>query len=380
MTDDRIETLPKVHIRYQGTDSALMVAFDDLNAMQTQFEQDYHQRYGFTMPEKPLIVEAISVEVVGKMPLPMEPTHDSLRPHPPQPATTVTMFTTDAWQSTPLFQRSELRPGDHISGPAIIVEATGTNIVEPGWVAEISDRNHLILTKTSKNQKLTADTTAESLSPSSDLSLRTNADPVMLEIFNNLFMAIAEQMGFTLQKTSYSVNIKERLDFSCAIFDQQGQLVANAPHIPVHLGSMGESVESLIAAKGNSLKPGDVYILNNPYNGGTHLPDVTVITPVFPSLSSTINEHNGQISPLLSPLFYVASRGHHADIGGITPGSMPPNSRTVDEEGVLIDNFQLVDQGHFREQELLELLTQHPYPVRNPQPEYCRSPGPNCRQ
>ncbi|NEZ54242.1 hydantoinase B/oxoprolinase family protein, partial [Adonisia turfae] len=241
-----------------------------------------------------------------------------------------------------------------------IVEATGTNIVEPGWVVEISDRNHLILTKSPKDKDPAAATGTESLSPPRELSQQTTADPVMLEIFNNLLMAIAEQMGFTLQKTSYSVNIKERLDFSCAIFDQQGQLVANAPHIPVHLGSMGESIESLIAAKGDSLKPGDVYVLNNPYNGGTHLPDVTVITPVFPRVSSPESEQP------ISPLFYVASRGHHADIGGITPGSMPPNSTTVDEEGVLIDNFQLVDQGHFREQELLELLTQPPYPVRNP--------------
>ncbi|MFG6095418.1 hydantoinase B/oxoprolinase family protein [Leptothoe sp. ISB3NOV94-8A] len=360
VADDRIEILPKVHIRYQGTDSALIVAFGDLSTMQAQFERDYHQRYGFTMAEKPLIVEAVSVEVVGKMPLPTEPTPGSLRSHPPQPATTVTMFIADDWQSTPLFQRSELRSGDHISGPAIIVEATGTNIVEPGWVVEISDRNHLILTKSPKDKDPAAATGTESLSPPRELSQQTTADPVMLEIFNNLLMAIAEQMGFTLQKTSYSVNIKERLDFSCAIFDQQGQLVANAPHIPVHLGSMGESIESLIAAKGDSLKPGDVYVLNNPYNGGTHLPDVTVITPVFPSLPSTDPEQQ------VSPLFYVASRGHHADIGGITPGSMPPNSTTVNEEGVLIDNFQLVDQGHFREQELLALLTQQTYPVRNP--------------
>ncbi|MEM1253902.1 MAG: hydantoinase B/oxoprolinase family protein [Cyanobacteria bacterium P01_H01_bin.21] len=350
VSDERIETLPKVHIRYEGTDSSLILAFGTLSAMVAQFEQDYHQRYGFTMPDKPLVVEAVSVEVVGKMPLPAEPVQNSPRPYPPKPITTVSMFTANAWQPTPLYQRSELRPGDTIVGPAIVIEATGTNIVEPGWVVEVSDRNHLLLTKDPEH----SDTT---IALASDVTSGT-PDPVMLEIFNNLFMAIAEQMGFTLQKTSYSINIKERLDFSCAIFDQQGQLVANAPHIPVHLGSMGDSIASLIAAKGTSLKPGDVYILNNPYNGGTHLPDITVITPVF--LAASLSP-----SPPL-PLFYVASRGHHADIGGITPGSMPPNSTIVDQEGVLIDNFQLIDQGQFREKELLELLTQGPYPVRNP--------------
>ncbi len=356
--DERIEILPKVHVRYEGTDAPLIVAFGQLSAMVAQFERDYQQRYGFTMPEKPLIVEAVSVEVVGKMPLPQEPVDNSPRPRPP--VTTVSMFTANTWQPTPLFQRSDLRPGDQIPGPAIVVEATGTNVVEPGWVVQVSDRNHLLLTKAADHETVETTTTAEpQLSATASQPLAT-PDPVMLEIFNNLFMAIAEQMGFTLQKTSYSVNIKERLDFSCAIFDQQGQLVANAPHIPVHLGSMGQSVESLIAAKGHCLKPGDVYVLNNPYNGGTHLPDITVITPVFPN--SRPSTGPGQALPL----FYVASRGHHADIGGITPGSMPPNSTTVAEEGVLIDNFQLVDRDHFRETELLELLTQGPYPVRNP--------------
>ncbi len=355
--DERIESLPKVHLRYDGTDAPLRVTFGEVSSMVAQFEQDYRQRYGFTMPEKPLIVEAVSVEVVGKMPMPTEPVYESPRFEPPTPVTTVSMFTANTWQSTPLFQRNALRPGDQIVGPAIIVEATGTNVVEPGWQVEISDRNHLLLTKDLNYdfEKTSTDTSPQGLN---------TPDPVMLEIFNNLFMAIAEQMGFTLQKTSYSVNIKERLDFSCAIFDHQGQLVANAPHIPVHLGSMGESVKSLIAAKGDTLKPGDVYILNNPYNGGTHLPDITVITPVFLP-NAMVGHATDGVDQV--PLFYVASRGHHADIGGITPGSMPPNSTTVAEEGILIDNFQLVDQGHFREQELLALLTQGEYPVRNSQ-------------
>ena len=373
VSDDRIISLPKVHLRYEGTDSPLIVAFGGLATMVSQFEREHDRRYGFTMPDKTIIVEAVSVEVVGKMPVPTEPVCGQSRQQPPTPVTTVQMFTDNAYHSAPLFQRNKLQAGDQIAGPAIIVEATGTNVVEPGWLAAVTARQHLLFKKEDEAGAATPSmTTPESTAigegaplPSPALPQQTLAldqpDPVMLEIFNNLFMAVAEQMGFILQKTSYSVNIKERLDFSCAIFEQQGQLVANAPHIPVHLGSMSESVQSLIAAKGDQLKPGDVYLLNNPYNGGAHLPDVTAITPVFPQSSAG---QNAGTRP--APLFYVASRGHHADIGGITPGSMPPNSNKVDEEGVLIDNFQLVDRGHFREQELLELLTKSAYPVRNP--------------
>ncbi|HEY9606203.1 MAG TPA: hydantoinase B/oxoprolinase family protein, partial [Allocoleopsis sp.] len=288
----------------------------------------------------------------------------------PQPVTTVQMYAAHRWHETPVFKRDDLQPGDCICGPALIIEATGTNVIEPGWHAELSDRNHLILNRSTPH------------APASSASGRfvsSKPDPILLEIFNNLFRSIADEMGITLQNTSSSVNIKERLDFSCAIFDQQGELVANAPHIPVHLGSMSESVRSLIDAYGDTIKPGDVYVLNNPYNGGTHLPDITVITPVFVSpqpplvrgesdLSLAKEGMKQDIPPLDKgevPLFYVASRGHHADIGGITPGSMPPNSTTVDQEGVLIDNFQLVEQGHFREQELRELLSSGAYPVRN---------------
>lgn len=376
--DDRIISLPKVHLRYEGTDSPLIVAFGSLAIMVEQFEREHDQRYGFIMPDKTIIVEAVSVEVVGKMPVPTEHICGQSRQQPPTPVTIVQLFTLNAWHSAPLFQRNKLQAGDQIAGPAIIVEATGTNVVEPGWLATVTDYQHLLFKKEDEagvaipTMAAPESTILDSTAIGERASLPTPAiprqtlaldkpDPVMLEIFNNLFMAIAEQMGFILQKTSYSVNIKERLDFSCAIFEQQGQLVANAPHIPVHLGSMSESVQSLIAAKGDQLKPGDVYLLNNPYNGGTHLPDVTAITPVFPQSSAGQNTGTRP-----TPLFYVASRGHHADIGGITPGSMPPNSTKVDEEGVLIDNFQLVVQGHFREQELLELLTQGAYPVRNP--------------
>ncbi|PIG92234.1 hydantoinase B/oxoprolinase family protein [Gloeocapsopsis sp. IPPAS B-1203] len=343
-----IEVLGKVHLRYEGTDAALMVNFDDVEVMRGELEGLHRQRYGFIAPEKRLIVEAVSVEVVGKNDVPEEEV--VLRKSNEKIAlATVQMYTMNAWQATPVYQREQLQPDDTISGPALIVEATGTNVIEPGWTATVSDRNHLILQRTHHQPKKSLATSHQSLA--------TSRDPVMLEIFNNLFRAIAEQMGITLQNTSSSVNIKERLDFSCAIFDCDGQLVANAPHIPVHLGSMSESVQALIADRKNTLKPGDVFASNNPYNGGTHLPDITVITPVFPAHPSLAISH--------SPLFYVASRGHHADIGGMTPGSMPPNSTTVEEEGVLLDNFQLIADGTFREKELLELLQNGRYPVRN---------------
>ena len=240
--------------------------------------------------------------------------------------------------ATPVFERAALRPGDRVDGPAIIVEPTTTVVVEPGWRAELSARDHLLLRRAAALPQRTA--------------LGTRADPIMLEVFNNLFMSIAEQMGVTLQNTAYSVNMKERLDFSCALFDREGMLIANAPHMPVHLGSMGESVRTVLRLRAQRMRPGDVFALNNPYNGGTHLPDVTVIMPVF--------GQDGQL------LFLTAARGHHADIGGITPGSMPPDSTSIDEEGVLIDDLQLVDEGRFLAEELDALLASGPYPARNP--------------
>jgi 5-oxoprolinase (ATP-hydrolysing) len=345
--DSQIQILHKVHLRYEGTDSALAIDFAEPEVLRSQFEQAYRQRYGFTMVNKELIVEAVSVEVIGKTLDLLEPVTTSSRTTALESIAVVEVYTKGAWHKTPVYQRQDLQPGDRIIGAALIVEATGTNVIEPGWTVEVTGQNHLILRREEK----------ASLVGYSQSELENERegkpDPVRLEIFNNLFRAIAEEMGVTLQNTSYSVNIKERLDFSCAIFDQQGQLVANAPHIPVHLGSMSESIRALIEAKGNVLRPGDVYLSNNPYNGGTHLPDITVITPVFSEAS-------------LAPLFYVASRGHHADIGGITPGSMPPHSITVDQEGVLLDNQQLVNQGQFLEAEVLDCLTQGPYPVRNP--------------
>lgn len=338
---DSVEVLCQFHLRYEGTDSSLAVDFADLSAMKQQFEQRYRQQYGITLSGKGLTVATITAEAIGKTKVPEESTSPAASNSSPKKVATVSLFSADQWHDTPVFQRQELGAGYKIVGPAIVLEATGTNVIEPGWSAVVSDRGNLILTQLAQTSQETYEQTIDS-----------KPDPVRLEIFNNLFQAIAEQMGFTLQNTSSSVNIKERLDFSCAIFDGQGQLVANAPHIPVHLGSMGESVQALIADQPKPFQPGDVFISNNPYNGGTHLPDITAITPVFVESDK--------------PLFFVASRGHHADIGGIAPGSMPPNSTHLDQEGILFDNFLLVESGELKEEELSDRLTHAPYPARNP--------------
>ncbi len=349
VAEEKAEVLviSKLHLKYQGSDSVLPVNFaPTIEIMQAEFEAVHRQRYSFIMPEKALIVEAVAVEVVETMDVPDRSIIASdcdTGILAVQPISTVEMYVAGGWRETPVYKRENLRSHDCITGPALIVEPTGTNVIEPGWEAELTSRNDLILNRRCKQIN----------NVDSPRLSTVEADPVLLEIFNNLFRAIAEEMGITLQNTSSSVNIKERLDFSCAIFDQNGQLVANAPHIPVHLGSMSESISALICAKNATLKPGDVYVSNNPYNGGTHLPDITVITPVFDNTNSL-------------PLFYVASRGHHADIGGITPGSMPPNSTIVTEEGVLLDNFQLVREGKFQESELVEFLTSGNFPARNP--------------
>jgi 5-oxoprolinase (ATP-hydrolysing) len=342
------EVLRRVYLRYAGTDAPLLVDFaSNVEVIRSQFEATYQQRYGFTMINRDIIIESALVEAIGSMPTPTEPALDRTRTKPLIPRKTVSIYTKGNWHQAGVFDRSDLISGDEIIGPAIIIEPTGTNVIEPDWVAVLTTKNHLILTCESKPL----------VGAIHELPLpmaSTQPDPVRLEIFNNLLKSIAEEMGITLQNTSYSVNIKERLDFSCAIFDRSGELVANAPHIPVHLGSMSESVTSLIQACGETLQPGDVYIANNPYNGGTHLPDITAITPIFLPEETT-------------PVFFVASRGHHADIGGITPGSMPPHSTSIEQEGILIDNFQLVAGGRFRLAEVLSLFADSPYPARNPQ-------------
>ena len=337
--EQRIRIVERVHLRYAGSDSVIVVGFGALEMMKAQFEDAYRKRYSFLMEGKGLVVEAVSVEAIGASDAATAaPEILPQRASALEPAGNVRMFSCDAWHQTRLYRREDMRPGDVVHGPAIVAEKNATNIVEPGWSAEVTALDHLVMTRTQARPVRRA--------------IGTEADPVMLEVFNNLFMSIAEQMGLRLQNTAVSVNIKERLDFSCALFDAQGNLIANAPHIPVHLGSMGESIKTIIRKNADTMRQGDVYMLNDPYNGGTHLPDITVITPAFDASGREV-------------LFYVGSRGHHADIGGITPGSMPPDSTAVEQEGVLINNFQLVRQGRLLEQETIALLSSGRYPARN---------------
>ncbi len=335
---ESMRTLRKVHLRYEGTDSALIVDFGARADIVAGFEKAHKQRYGFTVPDKPLVVEAVSAEVVGETERAEDPVIEVTAEGTPEAVGKVEMHSGGTGHEAPVYDRETMEPGHVVEGPAVIKEPTATTVIEPGWRAEVTERNHLVMTRAVPMERAHA--------------VGTEVDPVMLEVFNNLFMSIAEQMGSVLENTSYSVNMKERLDFSCAIFDQFGDLIANAPHMPVHLGSMSESIRAVIRQNKGRMAPGDVYALNAPYNGGTHLPDITVITPVFDEAGEEI-------------LFYVGSRGHHADVGGITPGSMPPDSRTVEEEGVLLDNFKLVDRGSFREEALIEVLSSGDYPVRN---------------
>ena len=338
----RITVERKLHLRYAGSDSSLLVPFGTLNEIRMAFETAHRQRFGFVAPEKALIAAALAVEAIGAgetvTASPSMVAQMNRMGGVPQLAT-IRTYMAGAWHNAPVVERDALRPGDTLDGAAIIVERTGTVVVEPGWQAELLPQGHLVLRRM--------------VALPARVAIGTSVDPVMLEIFNNLFMSIAEQMGSVLEKTAYSVNIKERLDFSCAIFDRQGELIANAPHMPVHLGSMSESIRTIIDRRAGSIRPGDVFVLNAPYAGGTHLPDITVITPVFDAAQQDL-------------LFHVASRGHHADIGGLTPGSMPPNSRHVDEEGVLLDNVQLVDRGRFLEAEIVALLGAGKWPSRNP--------------
>jgi 5-oxoprolinase (ATP-hydrolysing) len=309
-----------------------------LARLKSAFEIAHRARFGFIDEAKELVVEAVSVEAVGGGAKFTEPMLAITTLPLPAPAQRTRFYSAGRWHDAAVYTREQLAPGHVIAGPAIVIEPHQTIVVEDGWQAELTAKNHLVLTR---------------LTPlARGHAIGTAADPVMLEVFNNLFMSIAEQMGVALQNTAYSVNIKERLDFSCAVFAHDGTLVANAPHMPVHLGSMDRAVETIIRENAGRIAPGDVYMINAPYNGGTHLPDITVCTPVF--------DGAGQI------LFWVASRGHHADVGGISPGSMSPNATTIEEEGVYIDNFKLIDRGRFREQALYGLLTGARYPARNP--------------
>ncbi len=334
---EHLRIVHKVHLRYEGTDTSLLVDLGSAQEMLAAFEAAHLARFGFTSPERGLIAEAVSVEAIGP---------GDVSPHaeaPPQNGPlvrrdTIRLFVGGAWRDAPLYDRNDIGAGQSVDGPAVVIEATSTIVVEEGWRGTMNELGHLLLTRY--------------LDREASEAIGTNVDPVMLEVFNNLFMSVAEHMGATLQNTAYSVNIKERLDFSCALFNARGDLVANAPHIPVHLGSMGDSVRTIIDANRGTIRPGNVYVLNAPYNGGTHLPDVTVVTPAFDASGETV-------------LFYVASRGHHADIGGRTPGSAPPDSSHIEEEGVVIDNFLLVENGRLREPQLRALLGTGKYPCRN---------------
>jgi 5-oxoprolinase (ATP-hydrolysing) len=404
---DAVTVERRAHLRYEGTDTPLPVPLAGAAEMTAAFEAAYRRRFSFLMPDKPIVVEAVSVAAsdAGEPSLPnahsttllpgqmrirptgagltdaTEPPGDasavtgpseipratpvrSDQPKDPAPAEYVRMFAAGDWARVPLFRRDALEPGQQVDGPAIIAEDLATTVVEPGWRAAVTEKRDLLLTRVKPRPGAA--------------TASTDADPVLLEVFSNLFMSVAEQMGLRLQSTAHSVNIKERLDFSCAIFDAEGGLIANAPHIPVHLGSMGESIKMVIARNRGRMKPGDVYVLNDPYHGGTHLPDVTVVTPVFApprgapldvSFRADITRNDTSKADGLAettPEFYVASRGHHAEIGGITPGSMPAGSTRIEEEGVLIDNWLLVENGRFRERETTGLLTSAPYPSRDP--------------
>jgi 5-oxoprolinase (ATP-hydrolysing) len=340
LATDAINTQSRAHVRYAGSDATLELetGFADAKAMREAFEREHLARFGFIDPSKSLVIEAASVEAFGDGERRSEPELQAVAGDP-QPRAATRFFSGGRWRDARVYIREDLAPGHTLPGPALIIEPNQTIVVEDGWRAEITRQDHVLLIRSTAREKRSA--------------IGAQADPVLLEVFNKRFMSIAEQMGVTLQNTASSVNIKERLDFSCAVFDANANLVANAPHMPVHLGSMDRSVETIARENEGRIKPGDVYAINAPYNGGTHLPDITVCTPVFDDAGAQI-------------MFWIASRGHHADIGGIAPGSMSPRARTIEEEGVYIDNFHLVSAGLFRETEALALLTSARYPARNP--------------
>jgi len=339
VTVSQIKVIVRAHLRYAGTDTPLEVVAGPIKKMQRDFEAAHKARFGFMDRDKQIVIEAISVEAIGGGAKFSERAVSASRSKLPAPRRKTKFFSRGKLRPAGVYTRDQLKPGHTINGPALLIEPNQTIVIEDGWQAKLTPKDHIVLARVKVLARKHA--------------IGTKADPVLLEVFNNLFMSIAEQMGVTLQNTAYSVNIKERLDFSCAVFDASGSLVANAPHMPVHLGSMDRSVETVIRANKGKIKPGDVYALNAPYNGGTHLPDITVCTPVFDDKGKNI-------------LFWVASRGHHADVGGVAPGSMSPLATHIDEEGVYIDNFKLVDRGRFREKELYALLEGAKYPARNP--------------
>jgi 5-oxoprolinase (ATP-hydrolysing) len=340
---ESVEVLIRARIKYDGTDTPLAVPFGPVAVMREAFEALHRRRFGFVATDKALIVESLEAEATGRAGSPTRAAIPSSAATAPAAIPEARVRMAGADHTTTIVRREGLTAGAIVDGPAIVLEQTGTTVIEPGWRATTDAGLNLIL---------------ERVAPlAARRAVGTEADPILLEVFNSRFMAVAEQMGEALRATAYSVNIKERLDFSCALFDRDGALIANAPHIPVHLGSMGESIAAVVRTRGQArdgrgLRPGDVYMLNAPWNGGTHLPDITVIMPVF-------------LADETGPAFFVAARGHHADVGGITPGSMPPGSRTVEEEGILIDDVLLIDEGRLCEAETRALLGAGPWPARN---------------
>ena len=337
LNENLFQYTDRVYLRYQDSDTSLAVKFENVEGMKLCFENTHRARFGFISPEKLVIIESIQAEVSCQS----EQFESNIII--PNKIKTKTLTTQDVFingklEETIFYNRDEIKPNEKLSGPAVIIEPTSTIIVEPGWEATLKESNDLILTRTQKIKRASA--------------IGTSVDPIMLEIFNNLFMNVAEQMGMVLENTASSVNIKERLDFSCALFSPTGNLVANAPHVPVHLGSMSECIKTIIRENSSTMNPGDAFLINAPYNGGTHLPDITLIKPVF-------DDNNENV------IFYVATRGHHADIGGTVPGSAPANSTHVKEEGVLIDNFTIVSKGVFLENEIYNLLSLAEFPARN---------------
>ncbi len=336
-----ISVLATVNLKVRGTDTPLAVPFGDLATMRRSFAEAHLARFGFEPGDNAtLVIDSLQSEAVGAAADIEEPLHDEVARPETEYATSLVapVFLDGAWRDARFVARSALKPGDTLTGPAVLVEPHTSILIIDGWRARVTAHDHVELTRVTPRPR--------------SAGVGSDADPVMLEVFNNLYMSIAEQMGAVLENTAASVTIKERLDFSCAVFDVAGDLIANAPHMPVHLGSMAASVQAIIA-QNPEMKKGDIYALNAPYNGGTHLPDITVVMPVWDAEG-------------VAALFYVAARGHHTDIGGLTPGSMPPDSRSIHDEGAYIDNWKLVERGRFREAETRELLAAARYPARSP--------------
>ena len=337
LNSEKLRYSSRIYLRYEGSDSALAVRFSEYQEIKSNFENIHKARFGFISPEKLLIVESIQVEVSCPSEH-VESKNNKRTKRDTSSLARLNVVMNGDSNPTSFYHRNNISTHDKIIGPAVIIEDTSTIVIEPGWQASINNNFDLILERTEKKQRMSA--------------IGTKVDPIMLEIFNNLFMNVAEQMGTVLENTASSVNIKERLDFSCALFSPTGDLVANAPHVPVHLGSMSESIKTIIRENNKTMMPGDAFLINAPYNGGTHLPDVTLIKPVY-------DEQEEEV------IFYVATRGHHADIGGTVPGSTPAYSKHIKEEGILIDNFTLVSKGVFLEEEIYNLLSSGDFPARN---------------